>query len=312
LVIFAFIAIMGNQEGNFNLGGEGGSGDGGQGNSGDGGNSGGDGGSGDGGTDVVYPEGLDKEYHGNKTLLKYLDKETGQFKNNEVFKALIHASSQIGSDKMSVPNDKFTPDQWKETYSKLGLPDQLENYGLADNLAEGQTESGLLEGFKKAAHENGVLPKQAQALFDYMNGANHAASTERNGAYEADRSTKIDALKTKWGEKFDHNVTLAGRGIEQFASAEEIQALTEQGLMDSPLMTDIFQRIGAGLLEDQFDPSTTGTVGSTKDEVQNKIKSFYDKDHPFMTRTHPQNAFYVKEMTRMLEQVHGKKVVGAR
>ena len=54
-----------------------------------------------------YPEGLDSSYHGNQTLLKYAD-DKGNFKQAEVYKALIHATSAIGADKMLVPNKNFT------------------------------------------------------------------------------------------------------------------------------------------------------------------------------------------------------------
>jgi len=312
-----FVLVLQNQEGNFNLGGET---DGGSGTSGDsnGTSGGGDSGGGSGGDDdsgaatIEYPEGLDQEYHGNKTLLKYLDTTTGKFKNNEVFKALIHASSQIGADKMLVPNEKFTTDQWKETYKKLGVPETIEKYDIKNNLADGQKDSGLLDGFKKVAHDNGILPRQAQALFDYMNTSNHTSAEEQTNAALADRNTQIEGLKTKWGEKYEHNVQLAGRGLEQFASKEEIDSLTDQGFMESVLLTDIFQRIGSGLLEDKFDPQVKGTSGSTPEEIQDKINSFYDEKHPFRISGHPQQNFYRKEMERMLEQLHGKTVISAR
>ena len=254
---------------------------------------------------------MDKEYHGNKTLLKYVNKETGKFNEADVYKALIHSSSQMGADKMLVPNDKFTPEQWKETYAKMGLPD-ADKYELGNNLAEGQKDSGLLEGFKKTAHENGVMPKQAQALFDYMNTQNHENGNHAAQEYQAQSAKEIEGLKTKWGEKYENNVSLAGKGLEQFASPEEIEKLSALGVLDSPLLTDIFQRVGSGLLDDVFDPQTKGTAGSTPDEVQDEINKMYAVDHPFRIKGHPQHAFYQEKMQKMLGQLHGNTVIQSR
>ena len=118
------------------------------------------------GDNYKYPESLDKEYHGNPTLLKYVNKETGEFDSANIMKALIHSSKAIGADKMLVPNNEFTDEQWKDHFKKSGLP-ELDKYEVANNVAEGvQTNEDMLKGFKAAAHEAGILPKQAQAVLD--------------------------------------------------------------------------------------------------------------------------------------------------
>jgi hypothetical protein len=248
-----------------------------------------------------YPESLDKEYHGNPTLMKYVNKETGEFDQGQIMKALIHANKAIGAEKMLVPNKNFTPDQWKETFTKLGLPESVDKYSIENNVPEGTAvNEEFLNSFKKTAHEAGILPSQAQKLLDFYN----TSVTEQNQMAQAlaDKATQeaVTNLKSEWGDAFQGKIQAASKALEQFATPEQVKELAQSGVLDSPLLTRVFAKIAESFNEDTFDSEATANFGMTPQELEDKIASFYEDGHPYMNRDHPQNAFYKEEYMRLI------------
>ena len=46
-------------------------------------------------------------------------------------KSFVHAQSMIGSDKINLPTDKSTPEQWSQFYKELGRPDSVDGYDVS-------------------------------------------------------------------------------------------------------------------------------------------------------------------------------------
>ena len=45
-------------------------------------------------------------------------------------KSYINATKMIGQDKVAIPNNNSTDDQWNEVYDKLGRPESADKYAL--------------------------------------------------------------------------------------------------------------------------------------------------------------------------------------
>ena len=52
---------------------------------------------------------------------------------NQLAKGYVSAQRMVGADKMAIPTKNSTPDDWKEVYTKLGLPETPDNYGVNFN-----------------------------------------------------------------------------------------------------------------------------------------------------------------------------------
>ena len=262
------------------------------------------------GGDVTYkyPSGLDESYHGNKTLMKYADKE-GNFNQAEIAKALIHATSAIGSDKMIVPNKNFTEDQWRETFQKLGVPEKVEEYSLENKLGE-KADEKLFNGFKEKAHELGVLPNQAQGIMDFFN----EYSGEQVQAMDTNVQERIEndvkTLKSEWGEGYEKNMNLAEQALGHFFPDEtERNALVNTGFLDTIEGTRFFKRLGESLSEDHFTPQASNGFGATPEELNDSISSTY-RELNEMGRQHPQYAAKMKQYENLLAKRYGTQAVG--
>ena len=293
------------------MGGSAGGGEGGEGGDkgGDKGGEGGEGGEG-GGIKYAYPEGLDKSYHGNPTLLKYAN-EDGSFNVANIMKSHIHATSQMGADKMVVPNQNFTPDQWKETFHNLGLPKDVAEYGVKNNLGEGQTANeDMFNKFTALAHEQGILPKQAQAISDFYNESLVGQSTSSTEAYTQKVAEETAALKTEWGEEgFPKNLAIAEQALNHLVTDEgELKAIVDSGFLDSSAVTKLFHRIGMGLQESTFDAPLQGTFGQDNAQLESSITTI-GEELLKMGKHHPNYAAKLKDYTDALGKRHGNKPI---
>ena len=84
----------------------------------------------------------------------------------QLAKSYIHAQRMVGADKMPVPTKNFTDDDWKETFTKLGVPASPDKYDVNYNLQEGATDQPVKD-FISHAHTLGLLPQQLQGVLDY-------------------------------------------------------------------------------------------------------------------------------------------------
>lgn len=156
---------------------------------------------------------------------------------------------------------------WSSLFNKLGRPESADGYELP--LPEG--DSG--EFAKTSAgwmHEAGLSKQQAQALAVKWNEHQAAHAT----AAEDQRSKQIDAdmtaVKQEWGDKFDANLAVVRKAVSQFAPPELIQMLDQSGLINSPIVTNMFLKIGSAISEDAL-------VSSNKDPSQAGEKSIADR-----------------------------------
>jgi len=256
---------------------------------------------------INYPAGLDKEYHGNETILKHYNKEKNEFDMGSVMKGLVHASSSLGRDKMLVPHKDFTPEQWKETFSKLGVPKSSEEYMIDDKYKGLFNSPEDIKSFKEEAHKSGMLPSQIRSVLEFNSKASIAKASKMELDAKVEFGKSLDSLKSEWGQDYDRNLAIADQSLKEFASEEDIAALDKAGLLNSTIVTKIFAKIGKAISDDKFVDNISKDHGKSTEEVDSEIKSYYTKDHPFMSSTHPQNKYYTDRMLKLLEMKHGKK-----
>lgn len=265
-------------------------------------------------TDVQYsyPQGLDESYHGSPTLMKYVDKETGKFNDAEVYKALVHAQSAIGSEKIPVPNKNFTEEQWRETFHKLGLPEKIDEYSLENNLPEGvQANEEMFNGFKELAHKVGILPKQAQEILNFYNEQMAGTTQQQSQRVEEKIQQGRQKLEQEWGNDFETNMKRAEMALDHFfPSPEQKQAIAATGFLDTVEGTKFFAQLANGLKEDQFTSDASSGFGMDKNELQEQVNKTYTKLRE-MGKTHPQYQGTLTKYQNLLAKLHGNKPVGS-
>ena len=136
------------------------------------------------------------------------EKALDNFNNMEDFvKSYLHAQKLVGADKIPVPNKHATDEDWNEVFKKLGAPESPDDYQY--NIKDQELDQTQVKEFNKAAHQLGLLPKQAEGLIKFYNemNGNNAASQEEAAA-EAQLQTETE-LKAEFGPQFNKRLDQA-------------------------------------------------------------------------------------------------------
>lgn len=252
-----------------------------------------------GGIQYAYPEGFDETLKGNATLLKYAD-DKGQFNVPKIMKSLVHATGMLGKDKVTLPDETWTDDQYGELYNKLGRPADIKEYGIENNLSEGIEENKeFFDKFKQITYDAGLAPKQAQKVADFINNFLGESVTQNNEIMQANFDKDLNSLKNEWGDAYDNKTKRAFSALEQFASDDEIKEMKSRGLLSSSIMTKLFDKVADGMSEDSLKIKGANTFGLTSEEAASEIEKFYVKGHPYNTKGHPEQRFYQEKMLKL-------------
>lgn len=218
-------------------------------------------------------------------------------------KQFVDSQKMIGGS-VRVPKDDAPQEEWDKFYQKLGRPESADGYKFPlPEVDHGQWNEKAVASFKKAAHGLGLTPRQAQGLMHMYADMERQAVKERQGG----TSTRIEELKTEWGEAFKNNLAIAKSATRQIFGQKFIDMLNRTGLGDDPDLIRGMVRVGKDLMEDGVIEVGEGfsSLSSVQDEinaVMNLDKSGREK-HPYWNDRLEGHAEWVDKMFKLREVV---------
>tara|TARA_R110002020_G_scaffold161060_1_gene345790 strand:+ start:274 stop:1080 length:807 start_codon:yes stop_codon:yes gene_type:complete len=217
-------------------------------------------------------------------------------------KSYVNAQKMIGADKIIVPNKYAEENEWQDVFTKLGLPETPDKYEIAVNDKEVDKE--FFSNFKQAAHGAGILPNQAQKIFDWYNEASGKMVQDQTNQTQATEKEAIDSLRNEWGSAYDSKLKAAHAGVSHYGNEELTAFLEETGLGNNPNIIKTFAKIGESLSEDAFKDGGPTNFGMTPQDAQTQINSVMaDKKHPYHDKYHPNHTNAVSEVTKLFEHL---------
>lgn len=220
-------------------------------------------------------------------------------------KNYVNAQKMIGKNKIVVPDQHATPDDWRGVFQKLGLPPKIEEYQF-NVPKDAKFDDGFLTELKKVAYQNNILPKQAESLVDWYAKANAKAIEGFNQKLETEKQAAIQGLKKEWGEAYDKKVAMARAAINASGLGEQIFSwLDNSGLGDDQNLIRLLSALGEKFQEDGIvQESSSNTVNmSDLDSQISEIQGNFD--HPYYNKRHPNHAAAVRQMEQLLQLKYG-------
>lgn len=215
-------------------------------------------------------------------------------------KSYVHGQKMIGRDKIVIPDKFATDEDWQKVFQKLGVPDSADKYELkvGDNV-----DPEFVKGFKDMAVKNGILPRQAEKLFNFYN--DHVGKTVA-AQEEASRKAfeeSVNGLKKEWGQGYDRKIQAASGLFNKIADKDVKELFNSTGFGNDPTVIKMFAKLAEELGEDKFvSGASTGAMGLTPGEAKQKINEvFGNKDHPYFNKSHPSHKDAIAEMQRLFD-----------
>lgn len=235
---------------------------------------------------------------------------------NDLAKSHVHAQQMIGKDKIVMPGQSATDEEWREVYSKLGMPATSSEYNFdkSAGLGEGmEVDENLLGWFSDTAHQVGLNNNQMQKMIELWNqNTSDLSNLSEEGARQSQEQSALE-LRNEWGNAFDDNLKLSKTVLNQFFSGKDSNEFLDQQLTDgsrigdSPDFIRMMSSIGSFIRERIGEDSIKGLEGTTASnpkQLEDELASLMDLNGPYGDKKHPEHESYVRKVSELHEQLY--------
>ena len=218
---------------------------------------------------------------------------------NALAKSYVHSQKMLGADKVVVPGKYATPDEWRSFYHKVGLPQEVNDYEVTS--ANTDVDEEFFKDYKEASHKAGVLPSQAQEMFNWYLDKASAEVQRQEVEEEQSIENSLKTLQTDWGNAYEVKLNAARNAVNHFGDDGLKDYLDSSGLGNNPNLIKVFSKIGETLSDDSFKgDSNPGNYGRTPEQAQAEINEIMaDPKHPYFDKQHPNHKKALEDMQRL-------------
>lgn len=259
------------------------------------------------------------ELKGDPVFKPYEGQAPKDFIGN-IVKGYANQAKMIGGDKIVVPAGKLdTEENWNQVYDKLGRPKDVSGYKLErPQLPEGmKLDENLEKAFVAECHKNGILPKQAAAIYKLWNDTqiNEFNGYVKNAKENVEKALTELQKEFKSKDEYDTHVKLANNLLYAFGGSKE----TIDGFIDryqnDPFIIKVLGNAAKVMTEDSM------KLGIKRFELDaNDVKTQLDSimlntadplNKAYWDKSDPKHKDAVDKVFELNRQLHGDVSVGA-
>jgi len=239
---------------------------------------------------INFLESLPEDLRSEPSLRNFTDPAT-------LAKSYVHAQRMIGADKVVIPGQSATPDEWRAVYQKLGAPQEPGGYELEQTEVFDETS---FDAFRNKAYELGLSNKQAAEIAGlYQEQVNNGRQVLEQRAEEV-RFSGEQELRQQFGDHFDQRLEMARSASQTVMSEDDLKIFSEVQLADGRLLGDhpaivrAFTKVAELLGEDNLVGETTEIVMSSQDARQ-RYNEVVAQGSPYWDKFHAEHQNYIDE-----------------
>ena len=213
-------------------------------------------------------------------------------------KSYINATRMIGQDKVAVPNENSTDDQWNEVYGKLGRPESPDKYKLEVKSETAPLDESAVKQFAENAHKLGLNNKQAQGILEFYKNSMEGSVQQARIDTETAQANAEAELRKEWGRSFDENIKKAAAVAKANMNQDVLNMTLQDGtrLGDHPAIIKGFANIANLMSEDKLISTDSDTVDRGTDYDAEISRIVNDRDGPYWNKSHPDHDKVVQQV----------------
>ena len=238
-----------------------------------------------------WKEAISEEFREDPNIAKFTEIDA-------LAKSYINATRMIGQDKVAVPNNNSTDDQWNEVYDKLGRPESPDKYKLEANSDVVPLDEGAIKQFAENAHQLGLNNKQAQGILEFYKNSMEGSAQQTKIDTETSQAQAEQELRKEWGRSYDDNIKRAAQVAKANMNAEILDLTLSDGrrLGDHPEIIKGFANIANLMSEDKMIGTGEDNATSGRDLNEEISKIVNDRDGPYWNKSHPEHDKIVQQV----------------
>ena len=213
-------------------------------------------------------------------------------------KSYVNATRMIGQDKVAVPNNNSTDDQWNEVYDKLGRPESPDKYQLEVKSDVVPLDESAVKSFAENAHQLGLNNKQAQGILEFYKNSMEGSAQQNQIDMETAQANAEQELRKEWGGNYEANIKKAGAVAKANMDANILDMQLKDGtrLGDHPAIIKGFANIANLMSEDKLVSTESENVSQGIDYSAEISKIVNDRDGPYWNKAHPDHDKVVQQV----------------
>jgi hypothetical protein len=224
-------------------------------------------------------------------------------------KSYVSLERQLSNpNKVAMPGENSTPEEWDAFYAKLGRPEKPEAYDVKapDSLKDVVLNEESMTQFKGLAFKLGLNPKQVTELSKFYFDTT-AKSLESVTAQQTQvKEQAVAALKKEWAGNYDTNLALAKKAAIAVGGEE---LLANPTLANDPMFIRAMANVGAKLSEQSLAGGRNGSP-APQDPRAEAQRILADKKDPYWLPQHPQHAARVEHVRGLFEKANPEPAKG--
>ena len=223
-------------------------------------------------------------------------------------KSYINATKMIGQDKLVIPNNNSTEDQWNEVYEKLGRPESADKYALDAKSETVSMDENAVKSFAEQSHKLGLNNKQAQGILEFYKNNMEGTAQQSKIDTETAQSQSEQELRQEWGRDFEGKVKQAGALAKANINPEVLDMTLSNGtrLGDHPEIIKGFAKIAGMMSEDKIVSTESENVDTVKDLESEIAAISNDRNGPYWNKSHPDHDKAVQQVYTLREMLNAK------
>ena len=247
-----------------------------------------------------WKETISEEFRNDPNISKFTEIDA-------LAKSYINATRMIGQDKVAVPNENSTDDQWQEVYGKLGRPESPDKYKLEVQSDTVPLDDGAIKSFAENAHKLGLNNKQAQGILEYYKNSMEGSAQQARIDTETAQANAEAELRKEWGGNYDANIKKAGSVAKANMNPQILDMELKDGtrLGDHPEVIKGFANIANILSEDKLVGTESESVDRGTDYEAEISKIVNDRDGPYWNKAHPDHDKVVQQVFTLRTMQNG-------
>ena len=247
-----------------------------------------------------WKEAIPEELRNDPNISKFTELEA-------LAKSYVNATRMIGQDKVAVPNNNSTDDQWNEVYDKLGRPESADKYKLEVKSDVVPLDESAIKQFAENAHQLGLNNKQAQGILEFYKDSMEGSAQQSKIDTETAQANAEQELRKEWGSNYEANIKKAGSVAKANMNPEILDMELKDGtrLGDHPAIIKGFANIANILSEDKLVSTESENVSQGTDYEAEISKIVNDRDGPYWNKAHPDHDKVVQQVFTLRTMMNG-------
>ena len=252
-------------------------------------------------TQSTWKDSISEEFRKDPNIEKFTEIDA-------LAKSYINATRMIGQDKVVIPTNNSTEDQWNEVYDKLGRPESADKYTLDAKSEVISLDDNAVKQFAETSHKLGLNNKQAQGLLEFYKTNMEGTAQQAKVDAETAQAQAEQQLRSEWGREFETKVKQASSLAKANMNPEILDMTLSNGarLGDHPEIIKGFAKIAGMMSEDKIVSTESESVQSNQ-SIQDEIDTIInDKASPYWNKSHPNHDKQVQQVYTLREMLSGK------